>query len=766
MALAEVIVRRRGWLAALWLGAAVLLLPSAGRVAQVLDVRATVDGSESAAVERLLRGPLASAYARYAVLVIGGAPAPTSAAGDSLLGRILRVLAATPEVSGTFSFRDGGDSLFLAPRDTGRGTFVVVGLDTKATHASADEVMPRLRGRTEPLQRRLRAQYPALTLRWTGESALNHDLRASSNEDVRRAERRALPVIALFLVLAFGAVAAALAPVLCGALAIAIALGLAAIVATVWPLSILLQSVVTMLGLGLGIDYALLTITRFREGLAEGRDATTAAIEATRHAGHTILVAAATVAVGFVALLLVPLNELRAIAVGGLLVVVASALLATTLLPGLLAWLGPRIDWGRVRRRVENPLSAGDRWRRLGRWVTARPWLALAGGGVPLVVLALQAGGLQTGLPRGDWLPPSMESAVALRNLRAMGRSGVVDAVRIVLELPQGTSARTSIGWRALRQFVEPLERDPRIERVRSLVAVVRATGLGRLGLATLSDKATAGLVSRDGRLAIVELMPRDGLTPEALVQLVREIRAAGGAASGLEGAVVRVGGLPAFNTDYRDAVVGRFGQIAGLVILGTLVALFLGTRSLLVPLKAMLLNLLSVGAAFGALRLVFQDGWGGRLFGVAEPLGAVFSTLPVIVFCMVFGLSMDYEVFLITRVMEGRRSGLDDRTAIIEGIANTGPVITNAAAIMLVVFAAFTLGQFLIIKLLGFTLAVAVLLDATVVRMVIGPALLQLAGRWNWWPYGFAITTSVGAKRRSRPQSAFPTVVRSPSSR
>jgi len=237
----------------------------------------------------------------------------------------------------------------------------------------------------------------------------------------------------------------------------------------------------------------------------------------------------------------------------------------------------------------------------------------------------------------------------------------------------------------------------------------------------------------------VVELMSRDGLTPEALVQLVREIRAAGGAASGLEGAVVRVGGLPAFNTDYRDAVVGRFGQIAGLVILGTLVALFLGTRSLLVPLKAMLLNLLSVGAAFGALKLVFQDGWGGRLFGVAEPLGAVFSTLPVIVFCMVFGLSMDYEVFLITRVMEGRRSGLDDRTAIVEGIANTGPVITNAAAIMLVVFVAFTLGQFLIIKLLGFTLAVAVLLDATVVRMVIGPALLQLAGRWNWWPYGFA---------------------------
>lgn len=328
MALAEAIVRRRAWLAAGWLGAAALLLPSATRVAQLLDVGATVDGSESAAVERLLRGPLASAYARYAVLVIDGGPSPASAAGDSVLGRILTILAPAPEVSGTFSFRDGGDSLFLAPR----GTFVVVGLATTPTRASADEVMPRLRGRTEPLERQLRAEHPEVTLRWTGESALNHDLRASSNADVGRAERRALPLIVLFLVLAFGALAAALVPVLCGALAIAISLGLAAIVARIWPLSILLQSVVTMLGLGLGIDYALLTITRFREGLAAGQDGTTAAVQAARHAGHTILVAAATVAIGFVALLFVPLNEMRAIAGGGLMVVLTSALLATTLL--------------------------------------------------------------------------------------------------------------------------------------------------------------------------------------------------------------------------------------------------------------------------------------------------------------------------------------------------------------------------------------------------------------------------------------------------
>ena len=181
--------------------------------------------------------------------------------------------------------------------------------------------------------------------------------------------------------------------------------------------------------------------------------------------------------------------------------------------------------------------------------------------------------------------------------------------------------------------------------------------------------------------------------------------------------------------------MAGRFRRIVLLVVGGTFLTLVVGLRSVLVPLKAVLLNLLSVGAAFGALALVFQEGQGGRLFGVAEPLGAVFSSVPLVVFCIVFGLSMDYEVFLMTRVMEARRLGASDRDAIVEALGTTGPVITNAAAIMLVVFAAFTTGDFLMLKMLGFSLAIAVLVDATVVRIVIGPALLQLAGRWNWRP-------------------------------
>jgi RND superfamily putative drug exporter len=244
-----------------------------------------------------------------------------------------------------------------------------------------------------------------------------------------------------------------------------------------------------------------------------------------------------------------------------------------------------------------------------------------------------------------------------------------------------------------------------------------------------------AGLVSEDGRLALVDLFPREELSPSEVVTVVRDLRAHGPRLAGVAGTRLRVGGLPAFNADYQDVLGARFGQVVALVVGGILVALFAGFRSVLVPIKAVGLNLLSVGAAFGAVVVVFQQGHGAAWLGVTEPLDEVFSSLPVIVFCIVFGLSMDYEVFLMSRVLEARRAGHSDREAIVLALGSTGQVITSAAAVMLAVFAAFSLGEVLLTQMLGFALAVAVLLDATVVRMVVGPALLQLAGRYNWWP-------------------------------
>jgi putative drug exporter of the RND superfamily len=206
-----------------------------------------------------------------------------------------------------------------------------------------------------------------------------------------------------------------------------------------------------------------------------------------------------------------------------------------------------------------------------------------------------------------------------------------------------------------------------------------------------------------------------------------------------MTGATVRVGGIPALNADYNFVVGDRLPSVMVFVVGGTLLALLIAFRSIFAAVKAILLNLLSVAAAFGALVLVFQDGHGSGLVGISGGTGSVFPIVPILAFAIVFGLSMDYEIFLVARVFEARRSGLSEKEAIVEGLARTGSLITSAAAIMVVVFAAFTLGGFLAIKMLGFTLAVAVLFDATLVRMVIGPALLYLAGDWNWWPWGLA---------------------------
>jgi RND superfamily putative drug exporter len=241
-----------------------------------------------------------------------------------------------------------------------------------------------------------------------------------------------------------------------------------------------------------------------------------------------------------------------------------------------------------------------------------------------------------------------------------------------------------------------------------------------------------------DGQATLIELLPTATIPPNEQIRWVREVRSCDVAAiTGVPGAMLRVGGVPALDADYDSVVKERLPSVVLGVVLGSLLALLIGLRSLFAAVKAILLNLLSVGASFGALVVVFQEGHGSKLFGLDGPTGSVYPIVPILSFAIVFGLSMDYEVFLVARVLEERRGGLSERSAVIEGLARTAGLITSAAAVMIAIFTAFTAGSFLVVQMLGFTLAVAVFIDATAVRMVVGPALLQLAGDWNWWPFG-----------------------------
>jgi RND superfamily putative drug exporter len=328
-----------------------------------------------------------------------------------------------------------------------------------------------------------------------------------------------------------------------------------------------------------------------------------------------------------------------------------------------------------------------------------------------------------------------VESAQGLHALQGMGRSGIVQSVRVVLELPPGVSLFSPDGWRATYTLGRNLAANPRIARARSLPGLLGESPSDN-ALASVPTALVRSFVSNDNRLALLEVMPAEGRGITGAMALVRELRAADPAAlTGLPGTRLLVGGLPAFNVDYGARVTQATPRVVALVVLGTFAALLVGFRSLLVPLKAIVLNLLSVAAAFGAVVLVFQDGHGLRLLGLLAPLDGIFPAVPLIVFCTVFGLSMDYEVFLVSRVAEARRRGASESEAVVEGVSRTGGVITSAAIVMIVVFAAFMIGEFVLMKILGFALASAVLVDVTVIRLALGPALLRLAGRWNWWP-------------------------------
>jgi RND superfamily putative drug exporter len=717
---------------AAWIVVCLALLPAARSVEAALSVAARIDGSESAAVDDQLARRFRSPFAHSAVLVATGLPAPSSAPGELALGALVAALKSMPGVTGVFSYLNGREPLMVA--DSGSGadaTFVIVGLDGSRPDARLEQ----FRDATRRLEREMRATYPSLSLRWTGETALNADLRRASAADAQSAELRALPVTLILLLVAFGALATALLPIAAGMLAIGTSLGLASVIAHAWSLSILLQNVVTMIGLGLGIDYSLLFVGRFRDEMRAGRERQQAAVEALRHAGPTIALSGLAVAIGFGALATAPVNELRSVAVGGLLVTAASILISTTLLPGILATLGTRIDAGRVKRvRREH-----SRWTSWAEAITRHPGRVLAICGLPVCALAWESRRLSIDLPRGDWLPKQMESAEALRSLTSMGRGSVVNTIRITLEFPRGVSALDEDGWRATMRVARWLVADSAVQRVRSLPGVIAPMGtlLPRDTLvAMLPAEVRRSLVSEDGNMALLEVIPRETTTPRGLSALVQRLRSADTVLASSRGrARLLVGGLPAFNYDYERAVAGRFAQVVALVVGATFIVLALGFRSVVVPVKAIALNLLAVAAAFGAVKLVFQDGVGASLLGLSGPHDAIFPAIPVLVFCIVFGLSMDYEVFLVARIREARLAGLGEREAIANGLSHTGGLITSAAAIMVAVFGAFMFGDFLLIKMLGFALAVAVLLDATVMRLAVSPALLALAGRWNWWP-------------------------------
>ena len=714
-----------------WILCTLAALPFAVHINDQLDASARLDDSESAKVDVALQERFQSPFTKIALLRIAAAPAPQTDAGQALLKQVTQAIERIPDVQGTISYLDRQETLFVGEDGS---PIIIVGLH--APKGAEEALMAKLAGITGALRTELSEHYPDLSFGWTGEAAVNADMRRVSAHETRAAELRVLPLTLLLLFIAFGSLVCAILPILCGGLTIVVALGALSAVNQIWPTSIIVVSIITMVGLGLSVDYALLIVSRYRDGLEQGLSRLEAVSQASEFGGRTVVVSGLAVAIGFAAMLFVPVSEIRSIGVGGLLVTTVAVLVARSLLPVMLAWIGPWLDAGRLGLRRQ--AAAGRRWRQWVHWVKRHPFGVLIAASVPLLVLAAQASHLRIDLPRGRWLPESAASVRVLHEIDAVARGNFGQIIQVVLDFPPGIVIQDEAGWRAESRLVRYFARDARVQHVWAATTLSTVPLAGPEILKRLSDSVRRSFVSADGRSVVIEVLPRKTIAATDAALMVRDIRAANPEAlTGVAGARIEVGGVPGFNVDYEDTIKRTLGKLLASVCCATFIVLSLVFRSVLIPIKAVALNLLSVAAAFGAVASVFQHPLGARLMGLPRPIDGGFPILPVLVFCIVFGLSMDYEVFIVARIADGRRAGLADEEALVEGLASTGRVVTFAACIMVLIFGGFAFGDFVLIKILGFALGVAVLLDATVIRLALGPALIRLAGRWNWWPGG-----------------------------
>jgi len=511
---------------------------------------------------------------------------------------------------------------------------------------------------------------------------------------------------AIVLLIAFGSIVAAGLPLAVAIFGLGISASLIGVLAAVMQVPDFAPAVAGLLGIGVGVDYALLVLTRFRSTLNGGADVQGAIVEAVATAGRSVLIAGTTVLISVLGLFLMGVGYLQGVAVGTSLAVLVVMAAAVTLLPALLSYAGPRVNrlripgLGRALRRA--PPTPAMRWSRA---IQRRPWTAAIAGAAVVLALAAMVLDLRLGFPdEGNDKAGSMTRTAYDLTAKGFG-PGANGPLLLVAELPSGQGT----------QALEPLVRATRADR----------------DVAYVSEPQR----SPDGRAAVITVAPRSSPQAAATTALVRRVRddVVPAALAG-SGVTVNVGGTTAALVDQSDLVTRRLPLfIAGVVGLSFLLLLS-AFRSPLIALKAGVMNLLSVGAAYGAIALVAHGGWfGSDLLGIDRqtPLAPF---MPVMMFAILFGLSMDYEVFLLSRVREEFLGHGDTARAVSDGLAKTARVITAAAAIMVVVFLAFVTSGEIFLKLFGVGMATAILVDATVVRMVLVPALMQLLGRANWW--------------------------------
>jgi RND superfamily putative drug exporter len=658
---------------------------AAGAMNSMVLSRWEAPGSESVHVQELLERDHGTGNANLVLLVTGAIDDPAAAAAATA---VAAELSGEPAVGDVWSYWSRGGDPTMRSAD-GRHAVILA-------HVTGDATSARLLIRERILPAYTR-DTGVIRVDVGGAEAVSSQVSQQATRDFLRAEMLILPVMAVLLVWLYRRVRLALLTLGIGLFAVVGALAGLRLLTGFTEVATFAANITLVMGIGLGIDYSLFVIARFREEFAAGEQIKDAIHATVRTAGRTVVFSGLTVAASLSALLLFPFAFLRSFAYAGILVVVLAVVGALTILPAALAVLGRRALRRSPARRE------GVFWARAGALVMRRPVLFTAAGLIVVGVLAAPALGLRIGLPDDRVLPSSASTRQTYDVMRSVLPNEPQDALHIVTTSADVTAYATA------------LSRVPGIAQVNSAAGVFAAGE--RVGPPVLTGARLEAVPTR-------EIL--SGTETPALVAAVRAVPPPPGGAL--------VGGYPAELADFRAMLTDRIPLVAAVLLVISFGVLFAMSRSLLLPVKATVLNLLSLAVMFGVLVTVFQNGFLADVLGFT-PIGTLDPAFPILMFCVAYGLSMDYEVFLLSRIKERYDETGDNTRAVLDGLQRSAPLVTAAATILAVSFALYATGEVMYLQMVGVGTAVAIVVDATIIRAILVPALMRLAGRANWWP-------------------------------
>lgn len=567
----------------------------------------------------------------------------------------------------------------------------------------------------------------------TGKPLVERAVQQISKADLGRIELLVLPLTLAALVIVFGSIVAAAMPVAMGVTTVSVTFGLLYLVTLKFSVSVFALNLTTMLGLGLGIDYSLLLVSRFRTEL-QSRPVEQALIQTLQTAGETVFFSGITVGIGLVCLMLFPIRLLQSLGLAGAIVVLLSVASALTLLPALLGLMGQRLGANATGR--SHLATQQTFWANIARKAMQHSLAAVALVLIGVVGLSSPFLAVRLGVGNADILPSSVPAQAGIEILQRSFSPGEASPIFLAVSSNQPKDPILAASHiTTLYDLVTQLQADARIASVSSLVNLnAQLTRAGYQQLYRQPDAIPDPLVAQavkqfsSATTTLILIKSRTVSNDPESQRLIRDLRNLQ-----LPGLRVQVGGQAAQALDVLEVIEQRLPIVLLTMMVATFILLGILLRSVVLPLKAIVMNLFSIGASFGALVLIFQQ---GHLQTVLHftPLGYLDILLPIVLFCVLFGLSMDYEVFLLTRIKEEHDRCGDNSQSIIVGLANTGSIITSAALLMIIVTSSFTLTSLIFVKALGLGSAIAILIDATLIRAILVPATMHLMGRWNWW--------------------------------